>query len=104
MWEGSVWILMDPYGPVWVRMVHGDLFQRFPCPKPLKNIEQFWFWGVRGGGGHPLILTYMALWPAYVGVRVWVPYPPIVGARYWYVPLRASLHQRRQILWLVACA
>ena len=24
MWEGSVWILMDPYGPVWVRMVPGD--------------------------------------------------------------------------------
>ena len=25
MWEGSVWILMDPYGPVLVRMVPGDL-------------------------------------------------------------------------------
>ena len=24
MWEGSVWILMDPYGPVWVRMVPED--------------------------------------------------------------------------------
>jgi len=21
MWEGSVWIVMDPYGPVWVRVV-----------------------------------------------------------------------------------
>ena len=24
VWEGSVWILMDPYGPVWVRMVPED--------------------------------------------------------------------------------
>ena len=24
MWGVSVWILMDPYGPVWVRMVPGD--------------------------------------------------------------------------------
>ena len=24
IWEGSVWILMDPYGPVWVRMVPED--------------------------------------------------------------------------------
>ena len=58
---------MGPYGSVWVRMVPGDLFQGFPGPNPLKNLEKYGFWGfgVGGGGGSPLILTYMALWPVY---------------------------------------
>ena len=58
---------MDPYRSVWVRMVPGDLFQGFPGPKPMKNIEKYGFWGFGGGcvGVPPLILTYMALWPAY---------------------------------------
>ena len=63
---------MDPYGSVWVRMVPGDLFQGFPGPKPLKNIEKYGFWGLGGVGGPPPpgpyglpsslrgILTYMA--------------------------------------------
>ena len=41
---------MDPYGSVWVRMVPGDLFQGFPGPKPLKNIDKLGF-GVLGVGG-----------------------------------------------------
>ena len=57
-------VRMGPYGSVWVRMVPGDLFQGFPGPKPLKNIEKTRALGVRGGGS-PLILTYMALRPAY---------------------------------------
>ena len=70
-------IRMDPYRSVWVRMVPGDLFQGFPGPKPLKNIEQIRSWGFGVGGGSlspgPCglpsslrgILSYMALWPAY---------------------------------------
>ena len=46
-----MWILMDPYGPVSVCMVPGDLFQGFPGPNPPKNIEKYWFWG--GGVGSP---------------------------------------------------
>ena len=74
IWEGSVWILMDPYGPVWVRMVPED------------SLGASWGllgpWGAQKGGfrvfgvgGDPPalgpayalrgILTYMALWPAY---------------------------------------
>ena len=41
-------VRMDPYGPVWVRMVPGGLFQGFPGPKPLKNM----FFS-DGGGGPP---------------------------------------------------
>jgi len=42
---------MDPYGSVWVRMVPGDLFQVFPGPNPLKNLNKneglgFWGWAV----------------------------------------------------------
>ena len=76
MWEGSVWIVMDPYGPVWVRMVPGD------------SLGASWGvlgpWGARKGGkggftpvgargallgGLPIslrgILTYMPLRAAY---------------------------------------
>ena len=70
MWEGSVWILMDPYGPVW------SLGTPLGLPGALGGPER----GVKGGsppggargallGGLPIslrgILTYMALWPAY---------------------------------------
>ena len=71
---------MDPYGPVWVRMVPGDLFQGLPGPKPLKIIEKCWFWVFWGWreAGTPCpgpclvayvclrgILTYMPLRAAY---------------------------------------
>ena len=46
MWEGSVWILMDPYGPVWVRMVPGD------------SLGASWGllgpWGAQKGGYRPV--------------------------------------------------
>ena len=53
MWEGSVWILMDPYGPVWVRMVPGDSLGASwgllgPWGTPEGGFQVFW------GGGNPL--------------------------------------------------
>ena len=46
----------DPYGSVWIRMVPGDLFQGLG------------FLEVWGMGGVPLILIYMALWAALLGL------------------------------------
>ena len=34
-------VRMDAYGPVWVRMVLGDLFQGFPGLNPLRIIETY---------------------------------------------------------------
>ena len=61
----SGWILMDPYGSVWVRMVPGDLFQGFPGPNPLKNFEKYWFGGFGGGGFSPPDPHLYGLRPAY---------------------------------------
>ena len=53
---------MDPYGPVWVRMVPGDLFEGFPGPNPLQNAKKTWVFGFWGWGwGFP---PPWALWAA----------------------------------------